>query len=732
MAQRPLARSGSAGWRTGGIPFAAYFIVLVLIFACAVAATVAYVQVQTARDARGHARADAAFAATAASKHLGEQLATVRATVGQLAGNPSILQALTHPQGCTLTFADGGAGHVDVLRPDGAAVCSSRSRAKNGSLTGYVGQPWLPAATRRPLFDAPVIDRTTGAPVVRISAPASGKAIVAGFVDLRSLGVDLASVYGGNTHPEFLIVSRRSSKVVARSVQPARWIGTSLRQSTFDASPGASDQRDLEGTKRIYASSAVPGTRWALFVGEDEAQALAAGKRLRNRELVILLAALGLLLAATVLVYRRVVAPIKKLSDGVRSTAESGHFTQIAVKGPAEVMALGNQINALTASVNAQEAVRLAREEAERANAAKSRFLSHMSHEMRTPLAAIMGFAELLEMRGNLGDAQRMWTGNIRQGGEHLLALVNELLEIARIEAGKMTLAIEAVDVGSAVDEVLKLAAPLAAERAVRLEPAVAVTARKALADPLRIRQVLLNLVSNAIKYNRDAGEVRIVIDDGPDGTVRIAVTDTGEGMSPENLAQLFRPFERLGAEQGPVSGSGLGLTVTKGLAEAMDGALDVQSEVGLGTTFVLTLPAAGHTAEQPVPTLSPAASGDILYIEDNRTNLQMVDSILTDRRPGVDLRTATSGASGAALAEEHRPDLLLLDLNLPDMKGEEVLRRLRARVETADVPILILSADSTSRNITRLLQTGADAYLTKPLEIPQFLETVDRLLSTT
>jgi len=229
MAQRPLARSGSAGWRTGGIPFAAYFIVLVLIFACAVAATVAYVQVQTARDARGHARADAAFAATAASKHLGEQLATVRATVGQLAGNPSILQALTHPQGCTLTFADGGAGHVDVLRPDGAAVCSSRSRAKNGSLTGYVGQPWLPAATRRPLFDAPVIDRTTGAPVVRISAPASGKAIVAGFVDLRSLGVDLASVYGGNTHPEFLIVSRRSSKVVARSVQPARWISPGRR-----------------------------------------------------------------------------------------------------------------------------------------------------------------------------------------------------------------------------------------------------------------------------------------------------------------------------------------------------------------------------------------------------------------------------------------------------------------------------------------------------------------------
>jgi signal transduction histidine kinase/CheY-like chemotaxis protein len=725
-------RSGRAGRRTAGVPFAAYFVLLVLIFVSAIAATVVYVQVQTARDARRQARSDAAFASSAASKHLGEQIATVRATVAGLAANPSIVQALTHPRDCTLTFADGGAGHVDVLRPDGVAMCSSRARAKDGSLTGYVGEAWVRPAASGPLFRGPLTDRTTGAPVVVVSAPApGGKVVVAAFVALRSLGTGLASVYGGNTHPEFLVVSRRSSQVVARSLQPRRWIGTSLRGTTFDAGLGASDQKDLDGTRRIYVSSPVAGTRWEVFVGEDEARALAAGKRLRNRELEILLAALALLLAATIFVYRRVVAPIKKLSDGVKSTAENGQFTPVAVHGPAEVIALGNQINALTASVNAQEAVRFAREQAQRANEAKSRFLSHMSHEMRTPLAAIMGFADLLATRGDLGERQRVWTGNIRQGGEHLLALVNELLEIARIEAGKMTLAIEPVDVESAVDEVLQLAAPLAAERGVRFAPVIAASTQRALADPLRIRQVLLNLVSNAIKYNREGGEVRIRIDDGVDGTVRIAVADTGLGMTSETLAQLFRPFERLGAEQGPVPGSGLGLTVTKGLVEAMQGRLDVHSEVGSGTTFSLSLPIEDRAAAQPLSSSRPAVEGDVLYIEDNRTNLQIVDSILTDLRPGIDLRTATTGASGADLAEQRRPDLLLLDLNLPDMKGEEVLRRLRARIETADVPILVLSADSTSRNITRLLHTGADAYLTKPLEIPQFLETIDRLLST-
>jgi signal transduction histidine kinase/CheY-like chemotaxis protein len=377
-----------------------------------------------------------------------------------------------------------------------------------------------------------------------------------------------------------------------------------------------------------------------------------------------------------------------------------------------------------------------ARREAERANEAKSRFLLHISHELRQPLTAITGFAELTRRQSTIGEREQGWAAHIQQGGEHLLALTNELLDIARIEAGKMTLAIEPVDVRSAVGEVLSLSAPLAAERGIRLEPlARTASEQRALADPLRLKQVLMNLISNAIKYNREAGVVTVSISETSRGTVRVAVADTGEGIPPDALELLFSPFERLGAEQGPVAGTGLGLVVTKGLIEAMHGTLDVASEVGSGTTFSFELPPHAVAREEPAPARPPIASdalsGVILYIEDDQANLRFVQSVLTDFRPGLQLQTATEGEAGAALAEASPPDLLLLDLNLPDMTGEEVLRRLRARQETADVPVLILSADSTSRNVTRLLQTGADAYLTKPFDAPQFLGVVDQLLST-
>ncbi len=708
------------------------------MFVGSAALTIAYVQVQSDREARRAAKADAGFAAKEASKQLGEQVALFRATVDQLASNPAAAQAVVTPEGCTLTFGGEGGkdGHLDILRLDGASVCSSRPKDKKGRLSGYVGEPWVRSAANSKLFRAPLIDKATGAPVALFAAPASGKAVIAGFVNLTTLGTNLDSVYGGNRNVEFLVTNAESRTVVMRSIEPRRWIGSSIVQTGFAPGIQGSERADLDGKRRIYASSAVPGTRWELFVGEDEAQALAAGKRLRNRQLAILLPSLLLILLATLFVYRRVVRPMKQLSDGVKATGARGQFTPVTVSGPSEVTGLADQINALMASVNAQEAVRRAKEDAERANEAKSRFLTHMSHELRTPLAAITGFAELLQ-RDATGEKEQKWIAHIVQGGEHLLDLVNELLEIARIEAGEVTLAIEPVDVRSTVAEVLSLAAPLAAERGIHLElTAGPAPDRPALADEMRLRQVLLNLVSNAIKYNRDAGRVSVSVDENEDATVRVSVTDTGEGISPEALEKLFSPFERLGAEEGPVEGTGLGLVVTKGLVEAMDGRLHVESVVGTGTTFAFELPTEASAADReelaqvPAPAAGNATVGNVLYIDDKLANLQLVESVLAELRPGLELRTALDGTAGAELAEESRPDLLLLDLNLPDMTGEEVLRRLRARVETADVPILILSADSTSRNVTRLLQTGADAYLTKPIEVPQFLDVVDRLLA--
>lgn len=720
MATRP----GSATGR--GVPFSTYFAVIVAIAVCSAAASVVYVDRQSQHDAKAQARADARFAANGAAGKLGKDIGLLRATVQQLAANPSIAQATTNAIGCTLTFGgpEGpGRDHLDLVLPNGTVVCSSRARGKDGRLTGYTGQAWVRSALHGQTFRAPLEDTVTGVPTAMAADPVQGKVIVAGFLDLTTIAKGLQSVYGGRRAPEFVVVDNTTHKVVSRSMNPRTSIGAPL------SLPSSGETRDLDGTKRIYESTTVAGTPWTLFVGEDAHSAIAAGSHLRNRELVLVLASLALLLFATFLVYRRIVGPVRALSRGIKATATTGRAVALPVTGPAEARALAAEVNSLTAAVNAHEAVRKAKEDAERANEAKSRFLSHMSHEFRTPLAAIMGFAELLH-RGEERERERSWSGYVLDGGRHLLALVNELLEISRIEAGKVMLTPAPVDVQRAVDEALDLVAPLAADRGIRLEHVVGPRLeRPALIDPLRFRQVLLNLVANAIKYNREDGLVEVSIEAGTE-TVRVAVRDTGEGIPPNKLTALFTPFERLGAEASAVPGSGLGLVVTKGLIEAMGGQLTVESELGVGTTFTVELPlqAGDHTGDQLAA--GPATSGSILYVDDTEENLRLVESVLAELRPGVELRTTDRGLDAAALAEERPPDLLLLDLNLPDVSGEEVLRRLRARAQTVDVPVLVLSADSTSRNINRLLQSGADAYLTKPLEVPQFLDVVDRLLA--
>jgi signal transduction histidine kinase len=722
------SRSGEPRTASRGVPFSYYFAFLIAIFVCSAAASTVYVGLQSSRNARAQARSAASFAADRAAKKLGDEVALIRLTEDKLAANPVIGQAITHQAGCALTFSGPGGtafDHLDVVTPAGATVCSSRPRVK-GKLSGYVGEPWLASAVSGPTLRAPQVDKATGRPAMLYATPSTdGKVVVAAFADLATLSPALASVYGGPTAPEFMIVTGPKQTVVSRSIKPNMSIGASA------ADTRTGEARDLNGVERIYASAAVPGTPWRLFVGENKAVALAAGVHLRNRQLLIVLSSLSLLLLATILVYRRVVRPMKTLGAGVKS-AVSDYSKPLVVSGPAEVRALTDEINTLTATVNAHEAVRRAKEEAERANEAKSRFLSHMSHELRTPLAAIMGFAELLH-RDERDEKRRSWSGFVLDGGRHLLAIVNELLEVSRIEAGKMMLLTEPVDAERAVDDVLDLVSPLAAERGIRLEriPGKRLE-RAALADPMRLKQVLLNLVANAIKYNSEGGSVSLQVEETASGTARIAVTDTGRGMTPEQLEQLFTPFERLGAEHESTPGTGLGLVVTRGLVEAMDGQVTVASEPGVGTTFAIELPLTDAGESAPADgrrSPAPATAGNVLYIDDTKENLELIGSVLNELRPGVALRTATNGLDGSLLAEDQRPDVLLLDLNLPDISGEEVMRRLRARTQTGDVPVIVLSADSTSRNINRLLEAGADAYLTKPVNVPQFLDVLDRLL---
>jgi PAS domain S-box-containing protein len=374
--------------------------------------------------------------------------------------------------------------------------------------------------------------------------------------------------------------------------------------------------------------------------------------------------------------------------------------------------------------------------EADRANHAKSDFLSRMSHELRTPLNAILGFARLLEL-----DAQRPEdresVEQIVKAGRHLLGLINEVLDIARIEAGELSLSLEPVRVGDAVQRVLDLARPLATARGIGLETTgLALHPRHLWADQQRLQQVLLNLVSNGIKYNREGGRLTVSCEVVEEGRLRITVTDTGTGIPPALRARLFQPFDRLGAEQRGVEGTGLGLALSKRLVEAMGGTIGVESNQGEGSTFWVELLQTADPGEQQEQSERDASElvtsgtqgGTVLYIEDNFSNLRLVERAMTRHR-GVRLIPATQGRLGLELARQHRPDLILLDLHLPDISGEQVLRELQADPRLQRTPVIILSADATPGQVERLVAAGARAYLTKPLDVRQLLLLVDEAL---
>jgi PAS domain S-box-containing protein len=383
-----------------------------------------------------------------------------------------------------------------------------------------------------------------------------------------------------------------------------------------------------------------------------------------------------------------------------------------------------------------EEETERSREEAARANQAKSEFLSRMSHELRTPLNAILGFGQLLEL-DELDERKSDHVHQILKAGRHLLELINEVLEISRIEAGELAISPEPVSLAETVREALALVEPMAADRDVRLSVDVGGLAKDGHvhADRQRLRQVLLNLLSNAIKYNRTGGRVDVSFARGDGTPIRTLIADTGLGIDREQLAGIFEPFERLGAELSEVEGTGLGLALAKRLLEAMGGSIAVASEPGRGSTFTIELQASEAPDGLPVVGVPEGAMEEIgsglepghhriLYIEDNPSNLTLVERIL-DHHPAVDLLPAMQGRLGLELAREHQPGMILLDLHLPDIQGEEVLRRLKADELTREIPVVVLSADASTKQSERLLRLGAREYLTKPLDVKRFLEVI-------
>ncbi len=481
---------------------------------------------------------------------------------------------------------------------------------------------------------------------------------------------------------------------------------------------------------------------------------------------------------------RMVTGAVSHLHLRYRARHALGHWVTVDSRAQAVLDDEGHFAGAvvvsrdITDNLESEHRLQASRETAEHASRAKSDFLSRMSHELRTPLNSILGFAQLLQM-DDLPSQQTDAVDHILRAGRHLLDLIDEVLDIARIESGYLELTPVPVSVAEIVSEALELTNPIAARAEVVIRSCIdprdgyVVTA-----DRQRLMQVLLNLMSNAVKYNRPGGRVEVTCEPGEGSRLRVAVADTGRGIRLEDFDRVFVPFDRLGAELTGIEGSGVGLALSQHLCERMGGELSVDSVVEVGSTFVVELPPAGHDTRrasapystQATPhrrhrpgngtlvgttigvvghaprgavrhrrTMSPESSTSgrrpghpspgrsfrVLLVENNLTTLDLVERVLS-RRPGTEVLAAMQGGLGVDLAREHVPDMILLDISLPDMTGNAVLDRLAEDPATADIPVAVVGADAPPQQVRQLLGRGVIGFLAKPIDVRGLLSLVD------
>jgi PAS domain S-box-containing protein len=554
---------------------------------------------------------------------------------------------------------------------------------------------------------------------------------IVGLLSAAMLGASLLITTGRTRRIEAAVRERTAAlraEVADRHVAESALRASEQRfRNILDNVPIGVVYTDLAG--RVIQAN----PRYCELTGYDEAEltrlspaALAHPEDLANDEMLT-----AQLVAGEIPMYRRHKRVLNRGGDvaWVRSTVS-------LLRDPSnEPWRIVGVVEDITEHLRLEEAER-AREAAELSNRAKSDFLSRMSHELRTPLNAMLGFAQLLEIdrRHPLTATQRPWVAQIQQAGWHLLEMINDVLDLSRIDSGNLRLQTATLELGEIVEATTALVASDAAERGIRISAELMPGTSAVLGDATRVKQILTNLLSNAVKYNVDNGRVHIASRLAAPEMIEVSVTDTGMGMTPEQMEELFRPFNRLGRERTALQGTGIGLVISRRLAELMGGSIRVKSVPGEGSSFILKLPRAVDPDTVPSSlddlTALPAKYHRrfVLYIEDNETNVEVMRGILA-QRVQVRMEVAVTGLEGLASVHDRLPHLILLDMHLPDMSGLDLLCHLKADPATSAIPVIVVSADATAQQVDAALDAGAVRYLTKPVSVNELLATVDDLL---
>ncbi len=810
---------------------AGFMVVLLVVAALAALA----VRILTEQDARQAAQADVNFAARVASTEIGNELALARETTDKLAANPQAAIVASAPSGasCTLTFGGGilfKIGHLDIVKSDGSVKCSSRP-LPSGPVYGAAG--WLPVAIHSPVTAAPYLDPATGQISAVVASPISGGvgALVA-IVALAPLGPNLASSMGGARHLEFLVTAADSNMVLARSLEPARWVGTRLANSSFASFSGPVEATGVDGTTRVYGRSAVPSTAWIVFAGADKAAALAAADQFTNRSLAIILVGAGIMLLLVFVLYRRIAEPVRRLSLVMRGSTPGTAVDAVAGNGATEVTDLAEDFDKLMASVKSELADRLISEhkatvsernyrtlfeghpqpmwlydtetlaflevndaavdqygysrdeflamtikdirppidvpkflelvqntppfdrsgpwwhllkdgstiqvlitshaitfaehdarfvlaenlsESRRLEVelgqsqaravssaelgrAKDEMVSIVSHEMRTPLASIVGFAELMVTREVTPKQRNEYLGVMLQEGLRLTALINDFLDLRRIEGGHQTLRFAPADVTALIRRAVELMIDSAG---IPIETELPDNLPLVRIDSDSIFRVVTNLLSNARKYSPNGGSI-VVGATVVGGMVEVYVQDEGLGIPDESLTLVFDKFYRVdNPDRVTIKGTGLGLAISKNIVEGHGGKIGAQSSgLGKGSRVYFTIPLARARAQ----------TGDVLIVEDDSGFAQLLEAELTARG----LRSIWTADAETAEHLTTKVRAVVLDLMLPGLSGEDYLQRLRAK-HGADIHVVVVTLKELDSAASLSLQkAGVTAVLRK------------------